>query len=324
MKRPKIVVAGGGISGLVVSWALKDVADITVLEPNKPGGEFNAGGLKYIHRTDEVESMFDQLEVLYSNYVVRGGILLRGQLYLYPQLFKDLDPEQAERIQSDHYRKTRHSAPGENSGTAMNDPAATGPRRALRCDFQEMIEALADVADIQKTGVAKVDHNRNVLFDSDGHPHVYDYLVLTIPLWIIRRVVTFYVPEGAAMRLNVAQVSGRKDGYGSFDYVYTPYTPADAVHRFSPKAGGYSVEVNGDLDRDKLKSDLGFIFPKGYVLEGIREGLKGHLLPLPEKVDWPENVAPVGRFAKWDSRSTMDTALEDALELRKRWNLERS
>lgn len=321
MSKPKVIVAGGGISGLVAGWAMKGDADVTVMEPGKPGGEFTAGGLKYIHRTDEMEDMFTQLAIPFSTYIVRGGILLRNQMYLYPQLFQHMHKEEARRIQQDHYRKTRRTQPGEHSDKAMNDPAATGPRRALRCDFETLIETLADVSDIHPSGVAKVDHRRNVLFDMDGQPHKYDYLVMTIPLWIIRRVVGFYVPEGAAMRLNVAQVSARKDQYAGFDYVYTPYTPADIVHRFSPSAGGYSAESNGELDRDALLSDLSFIFPDGYVLESVREGLKGHLLPLSESVEWPDNIAPVGRFAKWDSRSTTDTVLEDTLALKERWGI---
>lgn len=319
---PKVIVAGGGMSGLVASWVMKGDADVVVLEPGKPGGEFTAGGLKYIHRTAEMEDMFQQLEVPYSTYVVRGGILLRGSMYLYPQLFDTMPKDEAHRIQQDHYRKTRQTSPAEGAAAkAMNDPAAIGPRRALRCGFEDLIETLADVADIRSTGVAKVDTTRNVLFDMEGRAHRYDFLVLTIPLWIIRKAVQFYVPEGAAMRLNVAQVSTYRDGYAGFDYVYTPYTPADTVHRFSPGGGGYSMESNGVLDRDALKSDLAFIFPNGYVLERIKEGLKGHLLPLSEPVAWPDNVAPIGRFAKWDPRSTTDTALEDAMELKERWGI---
>lgn len=321
MARPRIIIAGGGISGLIANWVLSDNADVTVLEPGRPGGEFTSGGLKYIHRTDEMEDMFDQLAVPYSKYIIRGGILLRGELYLYPQLFHDMPKSETCRIQQDHYRKTRHTDPGEHAVRAMNDPAAVGPKRALRCDFEDLIDTLVDVACIVRTGAVRVDVDRNVLFDMDGAVHRYDYLVFTIPLWIIRKMVGFYVPEGIAMRLNVAQVHIHRDRYLGFDYVYTPYTPADTVHRFSPNAGGYSVEANGVLDRDRLQSDLAFIFPDGYVLEGIKEGLKGHLLPLSEPVVWPDNVAPLGRFAKWDSRSTADIVLQDAMELKQRWQL---
>jgi hypothetical protein len=320
MSRPKVIIAGGGISGLVANWELRDRADVVVMEPGKMGGEFTAGGLKYIHRTGPMENMFDQLELSYSTYIVRGGILLRGQMYLYPQVLQGMDPKQAARIQQDHYRKTRRTSPGEGyAAKAMNDPAATGPRRALRCDFEDLIEQLADQADTINSGVARVDHERNVVFDMDGRPHRYDFLIMTIPLWITRRVCSFYVPEARAMRLNTAHVFARTGQYASFDYVYTPYTPADMIHRFSPRTGGYSVETNGTLDHDQLKSDLAFIFSDGYVIESVREGLKGHLLALPEPVRWPDNVAPIGRFSSWDPRSTTDTALEDAMKLKERW-----
>lgn len=319
MTKPKVIIAGGGISGLVASWELRDRADVVIMEPGKVGGEFTAGGLKYIHRTESMERMFDQLVIPYSTYIVRGGILLRGQMYLYPQVLQGMDHKQATRIQQDHFRKTRRSSPDEFAKQAMNDPAATGPRRALRCDFEDLIELLADQADILPTGVAKVDHERNVLFDSERRAHHYDFLIFTIPLWITRRVVSFYVPEGAAMRLNTAHVEAKTGEYASFDYVYTPYTPADVIHRFSPSRGGYSVETNGTLDRDKLNSDLAFIFSDGYVIESVTEGLKGHLLDLIEPPDWPDNIAPIGRFAKWDPRSTTDVALEDAMKLKERW-----
>lgn len=318
---PKIIIVGGGISGLIASWYLSAHADVEVFEPGEPGGEFLAGGLKYIHRTSDMEDMFDDLRIIHSAYIVRGGILLRGQLYLYPQLFDDLDPEEARRIQEDHYRKTRRTAPGDNAKRAMNDPAATGPRKALRCDFRELIDALIDDARPKTLGVKKVDHRRNVLFDSENGVHHYDFLIMTTPLWITRRLVSFRVPEGVAMKLNVAQVSSMRDAYGSFDYVYTPYTPEDAVHRFSPRGAGYSVETNGDLDMDKLRSDLAFLFPSGYSIENVREGLKGHLLPLKEQPDWPSNVAPLGRFATWDSRATTDVVLESLKGLKKRWQL---
>lgn len=319
--KPRLLIVGGGISGLVTNWVWRDVAHVTMFEPGVLGGEFPTGGLKYIHRTDPVEALFGDLGIAYSSYVVRGGILLRGQLYLHPQALQAMKPEEAQRIRFDHYRKTRRSGPGDLADTAMNDPAATGPRRALRCDLEELVSSLGKLGcdSFVPKAVGKIDARRNMLFDADRKPYSFDFLVLTIPLWIIRHVSDFFVPESAALRLNVARVSTSEGRYASFDYIYTPYTPADTIHRFSPKSAGYSVEANGVLDLPKLQSDLAFIFPEGYHLEAVKVGLNGHLLPLREPVDWPRNVAPVGRFAKWDSRSTMDVALADALALKERW-----
>ncbi len=315
----KVVIAGGGISGLACNYVFSQYrnVDVKVLEPVQPGGEFLAGGLKYIHRTDEVVSMFTDLGMVFSNYSVRGGIMLRGKVEQYPKCFEGMDRAEAHRIQADHYRKTRLSEPGKHSRRAMNDPASVKPRRALRCDFESMITALAARAVIVPTGLQKV--GVKILYLADGSILPYDYLVLTIPLWVIRRCVDWYVPHGVAMRLNVINVQPRKDRYARWDYVYTPYTPENTIHRFSVHGSGYAMEANGDLDHNKLHGDLNFIFSGGWWIGNIKAGLKGHLLPLDQEAQWPDNVAPLGRFAKWDSRATMDVVLADSIGLAERW-----
>lgn len=318
MKR--VIIVGGGVSGLVCSHAFKKHKglDVKVLEPSTPGGEFLAGGLKYIHHTEAMTEMFDELDVLHSNYTVQGGILLRGKVQPYPKCFMEMDKGEARRIQADHYRKTRRAEPDDRiAKQAMNDPAAAKPRRALRCHFPEMIEQLAAKADIVPVGLVKVEADHILVSGDRKMP--YDYLVMTIPLWIIRQCVSFYVPEGMAMKLNVALVIPSQDSYARWDYVYTPYTPADSIHRISPSGEHYSVETNGDLDNTALASDLNFIFKHGWSIESLREGLKGHLLELERQPNWPENIAPLGRFARWDSRATTDVTLDNATELARRW-----
>lgn len=318
----KILIIGGGVSGLVANHVLSEAgADCTILEPGKPGGEFTAGGLKYIHKTDGMEQLFEALDVPYSVFTVRGGIYLRGNMYMFPEGLEAFSKRERYRIQADHYTKTRRTEPGRDASKAMNDPAALGSRRALRCDFQQMIDELSDpaMANIVEAGAARLDHRRNVVIDSKQQAHMFDYCVVTVPLWILRRIATFSVAEGAAMRLNIAEVTVPRDPYAGFDYVYTPYTPADVVHRFSPAGARYSVEANGELDHEGLLSDLNFIFPDGHSVERITEGLKGHLLPLPDSFKWPDNIAPIGRFAKWDSRATTDVTLEDSKALVERW-----
>lgn len=315
--KKRVVIVGGGPSGLVSAHIFRRCGtSVKLLEPGKLGGEFLSGGLRYIHHTEEMERMLDRLEVAFSPYKVSGGIHLKGLVRPYPDHLWSLPQEDAQRIQTDHYRKTRRTLPDDPS-TAMNDPARKGPRRALRCDFHEMIEALASGLDIVDRGLKYITPDHIVL--SNGQMLEFDFLVVTIPLWLLRDMAPFYIPETVAARLNVAIVKPRVDNYVQWDYVYTPYTPADCIHRFSPSGGGYEVEANGQLDHVGLESDLHFIFPDGFVIENVREGLKGHLLPLDAQPEWPFNIAPIGRFAKWDSRSTMDVALEDAIHLAERW-----
>lgn len=315
----KVIIVGGGISGLIASYVFSKYRnlDVKLLEPGAPGGEFAAGGLKYIHRTDAVASMLGDLGLVFSNHSIRGGIMLHGQVHPYPKVLSEVGRARAERILYDHYKKTRRQEPSEFSSRAMNDPEGVQAHQALRCDFMELIKRLAERADIVKARLDKIESR--FVTTTGGNSYPYDHLVLTIPLWVIKQAAYFHIPEGHAMRLNIVTVEPLRDPYARWDYVYTPYTPADTIHRFSPSGGGYDCEVNGELNKDGLVSDLNFIFADGWAVVSTREGLKGHLLPLPERPDWPEQIAPLGRFAKWDPRSTADVVAEDAREIAENW-----
>lgn len=320
----QLAIVGGGISGLVASYvAAEHGIKSVVLEPNALGGDFLKGGLKYIHRTDRIIEVFDDLDITWSDYAVRGGILLRGAVHPYPRCFRDMAKDEAERIQTDHFRKTRRSEPGKFGSKSMNDPAAArASSRAVRCDFNQLIAALAAGANVLKRGVAQISSVESRLLLDDASWLEYDRLIVTIPLWVTREMCDFYVPHGMAMALNIVQVSAHRDPFSRWDYVYTPYTPANAVHRLSPREGGYSVEANGDWNAVSVDvmDDLGFLFPSGYAIEHIVKGVKGHLLELQEQPAWPANVHPLGRFARWDPRATTDTTLDDAFSLISGWS----
>jgi 2-polyprenyl-6-methoxyphenol hydroxylase-like FAD-dependent oxidoreductase len=315
----KIVIIGGGVSGLVASYVFRQHPglDVMVLEEKSVGGEFLAGGLKYIHHTEEMVELFDALDLVHSNFIVNGGILLQDVVRPYPKCFSEMDKERVAQIQADHWRKTRRSEPGPEARKSMNDPASTKPRQAIRCNYRDMINALAKGALLCKASVEKIETGR--LLTTTGVAVPYDFLIVTNPLWSLREMANFYVPEGVAMALNVAVIDARRDRYTRWDYVYTPYTPDNAVHRFSPAGGGYAVEGNGAFRGLAFTSDLNFLFPEGWCLVSFKEGLKGHLLPLDMGADWPPNVAPLGRFAQWDARATMDVVLLEARKLLKRW-----
>jgi hypothetical protein len=184
-----------------------------------------------------------------------------------------------------------------------------------------MVKRLGAQTNVLKRGLQSIDSKNNVITLSDGTQCPYDKLVTTLPLWITRHQADFYVPEGVAIRLNLVQVSPKRQTFARWDYVYTPYTPANAIHRLSPSDGGYTVEANGDWDKIQhaILDDLGFLFPDGFAVERSIPNLKGHLLPLGEKPAWPDNIAPLGRFAKWDPRATTDITLRDASALAQRW-----
>jgi len=327
MSKPKdVLVVGGGVAGLVSSCIFSSFgAHVKMFECGKLGGEFLAGGLKYIHRTDNMTGLFIDLGLVFSNYSVKGGILNRGVVERYPELFQRMDKYKVAQIQMDHFRKTRMMEPGSHYKTAMNDPANSISKGAIRLDFVDMVNRLAarlkrDGGEIVREKVIKV-LGENSLMTDKGRRYAFDYLIFTVPLWIIKRLVDFYIPDAMAMNLNLIDVVPKNDRYAGWDYVYTPYTPGDAIHRFSVDGVCYVCELNGELAPRMVDvvSDLNFIFGAGYVIKKITRGLKGHLHPMGEKIQWPENMAPLGRFAEWNSRGTVDKILENAIELAEKW-----
>ncbi len=314
----KIIVVGGGISGLICANVfLKNGADVELFEPNEIGGEFLIGGLKYIHNTLNMEKFLDDCGITWGDYKVKGGILLRGIVRPYPKFLEKLDKADAIRIQNDHYRKTRKMEPGNFGITAMNDPANSKSKRAIRCDFAELIKKLSSVIKINKTSLIKVLSNK--AYFSNGKVLSFDYMVLTIPLWIIKEIVDFELPNSTAMNLNIAIIESVRDLYASWDYVYTPYTPSDCIHRISSDGEGYAVEISGELDENKLHSDLNFLFKDGWYMRRMRKNLKGHLIPIEGEIKTPYNIALLGRFASWESRMTVDITLERSYDLCRRW-----
>lgn len=316
----RVVIVGGGISGLLINYVMSKCSDVecTLLEPGPLGGEFLSGGLKYIHRTDEFANMLDELDIVWSDYAVRGGIMLHGNVEHYPRHLQTMDKSRADRIRYDHFKKTRRIEPGTFGAKAMNDPESDRAK-AIRCDFQELISKLGALANVKASRLDRIEPK--FVTSNGGATYWYDYLFLTIPLWVIQSAAYFQVPSAAALRLNICQVEPLKDHYSKWDYVYTPYTPADAIHRISSHEGGYSCEVNGQFDLTSFLSDLSFLFPEGWTIKALKEGLKGHLLPLPSPLALPGNIATIGRFASWDPRSTSDVVLSEAQTAAKNWGL---
>jgi hypothetical protein len=320
----RVVIVGGGMSGLIAAHVASSCAGVqaVILEPRALGGDFLMGGLKYIHKTAAMTKLMDSLGVVWADYTVKGGILLRGEVHDYPACLDKMAPDEAARIQADHYRKTRRMDIGTFGAKSMNDPGSgKSDRRALRCDPEELVDVLARKAQVIKQGVQRIEAKNNRVQIADGSWHHFHKCIVTIPLWVVHHMADFYVPEAMAMALNIVRFAPKRDPFVKWDYVYTPYTPGDAVHRLSAHEGGWDAEVNGEWEKVEARAldDLGSLFPEGFRITQLAKGLKGHLLDLPEPVRWPENIAPMGRFARWDPRATTDTTLDDMWKQAARW-----
>lgn len=345
MADKKVVIIGGGVAGLIANYVVNQhrrVAPI-VLEAGRVGGEWLSGGLRYIHSTPEMASMIIDIGSVFSNYTVRGGILLKGKVEPYPEVLRTLDPDVSKRIQHDHWRKTRQIEPVAAFGDkSMNDPEASGPRTALRTDAGDVLRRLVDRAIVYKEEVRQVTPGAVV---TNLREIEYDYIIWTAPLWVAKKVLFFGLPDALAIRLNIVTISPMKikhdvdpkkpivgalhDPYASWDYVYTPYTPDNLIHRLSSSEDGYMCEFSGAWPEEcedttlRLTNDLNSLFVNGWTIERVVRGLNGHLLPLPFVPTWPEHIQPLGRFAQWSPRATADVVLEHAFKMCANWGWSR-
>lgn len=315
----EVIIIGGGITGLICAnvFSKYNKMNVTVYEPGEPGGQFLTGGLRYIHHTPAMENFFDENDIMWGSYKIKGGILLRGQVRQYPKFLRSLDKVDAIRIQNDHYRKTRKMESGSFGSQAMNDPANAKSRNALRCDLRHLIDVLKSKCNIVKSKLIKVVSDK--VYFENGTIKKFDYMVMTIPLWLIKRIVDFEVPFSMAMNLNVISVDVISDIYAKWDYVYTPYTPSDCIHRISSEGDGYAAEISGEFRESDLHSDLNFLFKDGWCVKDYKKNLRGHLLPINGEINTPRNIALIGRYAAWQPRMTVDVTLNRAIELGKRW-----
>lgn len=307
-------VIGNGLAGLIAAHSLRENgANVTIVETRQAEDDFFFASRR-IYSTPEMVDLLQRFELPFSEFIVRGGIMLRGFVWPYPLCFKGLSESQTERLHYDHFAKTIQSSPGQWAAGAM-DEAGTKPRRAIRCDIDTLANVLGRGVRRVKGTLQRIEEKVIVV---GGYRYGYDFLIVTLPLWEIFDRAFWYVPEAVALRLNVAFVVPRKDPFAKWDFVFTPYTPANSIFRVWPIGNGYACEFNGLINVDKLISDLNFIFPDGFAFAGLKQGLNGHLFPLSERLEWPANVAPVGRVAEWQ-QMTVDRVLKSSTKIAKKW-----
>lgn len=315
----KLIVAGDKITGLLCAYILSKYKNVEVKvfkTDDKENYSLNFG-LEYVHRSDKLISVLIDLNALFSSYTIRGGILLRNKVYPHPEYLKNTDKGEAGRIKADYYRKTRLTEP-DIITKVFNDPLSSKPRRALRVDFEDILNSLRRKIPSERVQIERIE--KNSVVSTSGKKYTFDYLIFTIPLWEIRRLVNWYLPEAVAMKSNLAVVAVKRDRFPRWDFVCTPYTPADYIYRCIVFEDGYVVESSGQFEDERLNSDLNFLFSEGWYLKQIHRNINGYMLPIGKQtINWPDNVAPIGRFAKWNQKITLDNTVEDIFELGKKW-----
>ena len=323
MSETKIVVIGGGMAGLAAAAAFAGPGvSVTIVDPSPPGGVFAQGGFKYFHDTPDSRRMLGAAELMLEGSVpVRGGILLDGEVRPYPEWLRDMPQPQAQSIMDQHYAKTR-GGQRPVGGKAMNDPFGDKPGRLI-FDPAKFIKGVLKRVTWLPMSVTMVTDE----YVSNGSRGVaYDFLINTLDVRLFAHLARRTVPElvehtekARTTDVTIFRVITDSDRLAGFDYIYTPFTHNDTIHRVSRGASWYDCETAKPMGKQLAGafSDIGSIF-SAKPLVTFAATIPGHVCPFEGEQAFTDSLRDhwimVGRFASWDGRCTVDKAFRQALD----------
>lgn len=288
----RVCVNGGDITGLIAAHLCRARGHSVVLCERGPLGQSaSMPAHKYLERTTEVLSMLDTLGVVYGEYTLKPGLLQGSQVVACPRRV-------SEAVHHAHWRKTRLTSMPEGVRVGLSDPEVTSKRYAVSFDWRDLVKRLSTGLSVARD-VSRLVATSDLVFE-------------TVPLWESRLVRH----EGAmAVTLNMLPVRASKLRFLRWDIVYTPHTPGNAIHRlYHGEEHGYVCEFSGVISEDSVTSDLNYLFPEGWHVDGPVATATGKLCELQERPVWNPNVVPIGRVACWDDGATVTHAIRAVIE----------
>jgi glycine/D-amino acid oxidase-like deaminating enzyme len=324
--RDKIVILGGGISGLLAAHVFRGY-DTTVVERGiKLGGNYTAGGLKYLRFTTNLQTVLRDTAITdWQSYFPCGALLWDDKLWPHPEWLARQHEEERLEIQRLHWKRTRGSLDG-FTPTCMNDPLGGASDEAVRLDHGELLTRLEKSArdagvnfwngcTVQSVNKSHVDTSRGIL--------EYDKLITTLPLTHCSGLFKDVdIPAPQYQKLTVARTKRlplflEERGALEFDYIYTPKMAL--IHRIARTyENHWDFEATGQHPEPEMMEPFRDTPDHRIHFESV-QFIPGHLLPLEHPIQWPDNIIPIGRFAEWDTRSTAEKSLDKLVALRARW-----
>ena len=298
---------------VAAGWLKVHRPDLTVMiiEPGPLGGSFKGGGLKYLRWDDGLAQLLVDNSLPALKQQVIGGVATvgpDGSLVAcdYPG---DLDPLAIKQLQLAHYKMTRGTMEGFTDGV-MN----FGGRDQFK------IVTPANLCESLTSGAAVIQAMITRIMPSRGS----SYLKLSNGV-MVEAKTTLWTPhllflsnmmgdpvDPQAKLLNVMSCEAISDWWAAHDYIYTS-TSCSRVHRISTSTpvGTVVAEWNGeDGLSNEVLTDLDAL---GMMPQyDTHKSLPGHLLPLSDGdkatvSGWLDHgIRPLGRFAEWDGRATVD------------------
>lgn len=340
MKRlPKIVILGGGIAGLLAAWVLRAFKPLLLEAAPKLGGNFLAGGLKYIRKTPQAVAMLEQLGIPFRERAPVGLMYAFGSWWDHPGWLGKMAADMVDQVQRAHWLKTRGTTDGFRRD-CMNDPAGNGADMMLECDLGLVIERLADGAEREGATLCTDARITNIFQSHTVNNCIqtrYDILVPTIPLGVLAKLAPWAgLPVIEPRKLVVIDMKLGSNIEPTWDYMYNPFDHlaarwgnAHSASRYTwqgpghfqaeaPNASGW-IDGNDPLAhavvsqvKDEAQEILAPWTSRRAFATLVGRIIPGHLPPLAEPIDWPSCWRPLGRFAQWEPRATSERVLADA------------
>lgn len=319
---------------MLAAYVLREFEPMLIEANGKLGGNFLAGGLKYLHDTPTMRNLLDRLGVNFELYQPVGRLNHLGEILPHPEAMRAMTDDERFSVQMAHWAKTRASYQN-MSPTCMNDPL--GDHGALKCDLDIFMRNLehelraSHLIDIRTTHpVSTIGGNGAIRFQRSDVPIVVcDLLVPTIPLPFLAKLAPWAnLPKAEVTKLFLVKFEVPVGQMPLWDYMYTPHNEfisrlyrADAGHVVA-EVPAYILESRCEHTDTPTDQTIANITLQARNLTGIdvipysTQVIPGHLQPLHVPLVWPANWAPLGRFAQWDARATADKVLDSAVALK--------
>jgi len=292
----RVCVSGGDVVGLIAAYLCRARGHSVVLVERSTvlGQAAYLPAFKYLERSQEVLALLDELGVVYGEYTLATGLLERGSVVLCPR-------KVSEAVHHAHWRKTRLTAmPAGVVG--LSDPEVTSRRYAVSFDWRDFVKRLSAGLTVVQT-VGALASSADLVFE-------------TLPMW--ESCLLGHEEEARdamAVALNMLPIRANKDRYLRWDVVYTPHTPGCAIHRlYHGEETGYVCEFSGVAPEDAVTSDLNYLFPDGWHIDGPLATTYGKLVAMQERPAWGPKVRPLGRIAQWNEGVTLTRVVREVVE----------
>ena len=249
----KTIVLGGGISGIICGYYLKD--DFCIISDNL-GGQLNSNfplGPRYLHYKEPTETLLNSLKIDFKREIVNIGYMVQSKVldqvennikllyFLKSRNVKKLDPKISEEI------KKSCMSEGKNYFEYIDFDMVK---------LQHLLLSNIESKSVQQDKILKIDYVNRCLFSEDKY-YEYENLICTIPKNVLYYLcgLTDKVESVFSPVTYVYTADDEKyvnSDMSSYNYVYFPEKDS-RFHRITKVEKGLVFDFVGEINKAEAK-----------------------------------------------------------------------